>query len=297
MERILELDSRDGVRIVVVDNDPEESGRATAVAGPRAVPIEYVVEAKPGIAAARNRALDACADSRLLAFIDDDEVPAQGWLTALLAAWRTFQADAVMGRVISLLPDEVDPWIPAGGFFERPVHATGTRLDAAATFNVLVDLDTVRRFALRFDESLGLSGGEDTIFFRQLVRAGGTIVACEESVATDPLDGERATRRWVHRRAISQGSVLQTTRLRLASSRSARFLTRAQGIAGGFARIGAGCGLVMVGVATWSLARRARGSRMVLRGCGVLIASLGLRYRTYRRTDRVRQRASRDRCG
>ena len=268
--------------ILVVDNDPAASARVVAER-PRRHGVRYVVESTPGIAAARNRALDECAGSRLLVFIDDDEIAQQGWLTALVETWRETGADAVQGRLVTSLPDGVDPYIVAGGFFDRPVRPTGTALPAAATFNLLLDLDTVRAQQLRFDPTLGLSGGEDSIFTSLLVRGGGRIVACAESVAIDPLAPERATIPWVRGRAFAQGTVLQNTRIRLAASKVGRVKVRAAGGVGGLARLGAGAARAVVGRVTGDLARRARGERVALRGLGVLARSVGYRHRTYRR--------------
>ncbi|WP_425454326.1 glycosyltransferase family 2 protein [Luteococcus japonicus] len=63
---------------------PEESWRApTWPSG-----VRYVNETAPGLAAVRNRALDEAGNANLLAFIDDDETPAAGWLQHLVRTWR-----------------------------------------------------------------------------------------------------------------------------------------------------------------------------------------------------------------
>ena len=49
--------------------------------------MRYVHEPAPGISAGRNRALDEAGDADLLSFIDDDEVPRPGWLSALIDTW------------------------------------------------------------------------------------------------------------------------------------------------------------------------------------------------------------------
>ena len=281
-DRIAEAGERVDAEILVVDNDPSASAREVA-ARPRRHAVRYVVERQPGIAAARNRALDEAHESRLLAFIDDDEIAQPGWLTALLDTWTETGADAVQGRLVTSLPEGVDPYIVAGGFFDRPVRPTGTPLTAAATFNLLLDLDTVRRLGLRFDTDLGLAGGEDSIFTSLLVRGGGRIVACAESVAVDPLAPERASVSWVRGRAFAQGTVLQNTRIRLASSPLRRTLVRALGVGGGLARVGSGLLRAAVGAVTRDLGRRARGERVALRGLGVIARSVGYRHRTYRR--------------
>ena len=281
--RVAECDGRVEAEILVVDNDPAASARDVGER-PRGIPVRYVVESTPGIAAARNRALDEASDRRLLVFIDDDEIAQPGWLASLLDTWERTGADAVQGRLVTALPDDVDPYIVAGGFFERPVRETGTPLPAAATFNLLLDLDTVRRLGLRFDAHLGLAGGEDSIFTSLLVRGGGRIVACAESIAVDPLAPERATVAWVRGRAFAQGTVLQNTRLRLAPSPRRRLVARLAGIGGGLARMLSGMLRAALGLVTRDLSRRARGERVALRGLGVLARSVGYRHRTYRRT-------------
>lgn len=271
-------------RVLVVDNDPAASARSVVEQAVGAT-IVYAHEPHPGIAAARNRALAESSDSRLLAFIDDDEIPQPGWLVELVRTWRNYSADAVMGRVVSDLPPDADPWAVVGGFFTRAQHETGARLHAAATGNLLLDLDTVRRLGIRFDESLGLGGGEDTLFSAQLVRGGGVIVACAESVTVDPVVPERATRAWVRWRAFSHGNVFQHTRQRLAPTLPRRLATRSTGFLGGGARMAVGSARAMWGVLTRNLTHRVRGVRAILRGAGVLSASVGYRHQEYRRTD------------
>ncbi|WP_295574104.1 glycosyltransferase family 2 protein [uncultured Microbacterium sp.] len=281
-ERVREAADRVEAEILVVDNDPVGSAWEVAQRV-RAHPVRYVVEGRPGIAAARNRALDEAEGSRLLVFIDDDEIAQPAWLTSLVDTWIQTGADAVQGRLVTSLPLDADPYIAAGGFFDRAIHPSGTPLAAAATYNLLLDLDTVRRLGLRFDEGLGLTGGEDSIFTSLLIRGGGRIVACSDAVAVDPLAPERATRSWVRQRAFSQGTVLQNTRLELATSGARRFRVRTFGIVGGMARLAFGLGGDMLGAVSGNIAQRARGERVALRGLGVLARSLGYRHRTYRR--------------
>lgn len=269
-------------RVLIVDNDPDGSAEEVAHR-PWPVLVEYVHEPRPGIPAARNRALAESRRSRLLAFIDDDEIPEERWLVHLVETWRRTGADAVMGRVVSELPPDSDPYLSAGGFFNRPSRPTGTVLSAAATGNLLLDLDTVRRLQLKFDDRLGLAGGEDTVFTTQLARRGGLIVWCQESVTVDPVTPQRATRAWARRRAFSHGNVLQRTRLVLAPTSFARASQRAGGLAGGAARIAVGVAGWVAGVLARDLRHRVRGERAILRGAGVFMGSVGYQHHEYRR--------------
>src|SRR3954471_12872950 len=111
------------VRIVVVDNDADASGRdavrGTTAAHADDVPVAYLVEPTPGISAARNRALREADDAELLIFIDDDEEVVPGWLGHLLDTFDRWQPAAVAGRVVSAFSTPLDPWLEQGGFFRR----------------------------------------------------------------------------------------------------------------------------------------------------------------------------------
>lgn len=270
------------VDVVVVDNDPA-GGAADVVAGTGGPWCRYVHEPRPGITAARNRAVDEAAASRLLVFVDDDERPHPGWLAHLLTTWSTTGAAAVAGRVVSEFAGELDPWIAAGGFFRRRQLATGTRIEVAATNNLLLDLAEVRRLGVRFDDRFGLSGGEDTLFTRMLHARGAVLVWCDEAVVTDIVPAGRMTRRSVLRRVASTGTKLTRTDVELAGTRPARVRARATGVGRGLVRLLGGAGLLGVGTATGSLARRARGTRTAARGLGMAAGAFGYVHQEYRR--------------
>jgi succinoglycan biosynthesis protein ExoM len=273
------------VRILVVDNDPAAGAAATVrtVASGAATPIDYANETTPGISAARNRALSESADSRLLVFIDDDERPTEHWLALLLETWRQTSATAVVGPVISDYELPPDPWIVAGAYFVRRRMPTGTMTDVAGTNNLLLDLDFVRSSNIRFDPQLGLSGGEDTLFTRQLVRAGGSIVWCDEAIVLDFVPKERSTRRWVVTRAMSSGNAWSITSVKLATSSGARAATRLRLTALGAMRVGGGGARMVAGTVLGRMDLRARGVRTAARGAGMLSGAWGFKYLEYRR--------------
>lgn len=268
--------------VVVIDNDP--AGSARWVAAKHFAPdLRYVIETNPGIAAARNRALDEAVQSELLVFLDDDEQPRESWLAPLIATYCDTGAAGVMGRVVSHFVGTLDPWVVAGDFFERPRMATGTEIAVAATGNLLLDLEQVRRLGVRFNEGLGLSGGEDSLFTQELVRAGGRLVWCDESVADDFVPPERLTRRWLLARASSQGNTKGRVELYLAHSWSSRAAARARAVASGLARILIGAARYAGGLACRSRRHQARGLRTLHRGMGLLRAAAGIAHDEYAR--------------
>lgn len=280
-------------RVVVVDNDPDASARETVAE--IGTDIDYMHEPTPGIAAVRNRSLDMAADDDLVVFIDDDEAPHDNWLQAMVDTWDAHDADAVWGKVLSVFDGPIDPWIEAGEFFVRKARRTGDRLDRAATNNLLLDMHTVQRLGLRFDERLGLGGGEDTLFSQQLVAGGGTIRWCDEAVVDDLVPASRATRRWVLARKMSHGNVgVRVDKLRVGRG-PRRYAVAARATVGGAVRVGYGGLQYVAGRLVRSPRLESRGARVTVRGIGMAAGGLGLRYEEYSRSTRLRDRWQRDR--
>lgn len=271
------------VTALVVDNDPAESGRAVVESQPGWV--SYAVEPRPGISAVRNRLIEGAPDARLLAFIDDDELPEPDWLLALVRTWQTTGAAAVAGRVVPNYLVDPDPWLVAGEFFVRRTLPTGTPITATPTGNLLLDLEAIRAHGLRFDESFGLTGGEDTRFSQDLTAAGCRIVFCAESVVRDEVPAQRLTRRWVLQRALSHGNTTGLLALTGHADQPA-LRTRARLLGGGLARVGAGAARSLLGVATRDQAHQAKGLRLLMRGSGIALAAGGVTYTEYARDGR-----------
>jgi hypothetical protein len=277
------------VEVLVVDNDPD-AGACAQVAGLGIPGVRYVHEPRSGIAAARNRALDevlapsaAAQEHDVLVFVDDDERPREGWLSLLLATHAAHGAGGVVGPVISDFAVPLDAWVRAGGFFDRRRMPTGTPVTVAATNNLLLDVARLRAAGVRFDERLGLAGGSDTLFTRQLVAAAGPLVWCDEAIVTDVVPAARATRDWVLRRQLRSGNSWSRTALMLAPSPLARLGLRARFTALGAARVGAGLARGALGLLTRDVRHRAAGSKLAARGLGMVLGSYGYGYVEYRR--------------
>lgn len=275
------------VRVLIVDNDPLQSGRDLVErAMPAALPIRvgYAAESEPGISAARNRALDEAAEDDILVFIDDDERPVDSWLADLLACYEGHDHPAaVVGPVISAFDGDLDAWVAAGEFFNRRRLPTGTSVELAATNNLLLDLASVRRLGLRFDPEFGISGGGDSLFTRTLSARGGRMVWCDEAIVYDMVPAARATRDWVLRRAFRMGNSWTRVSLALADSPLAAARVRIVSGARGLVRVAGGAGRLAVGTLTRSARHQARGRRTMARGAGLLAGVVGYRYDEYRR--------------
>jgi len=282
---VLEADPSFGVsmEVLVVDNDPAASARETALRY-AADGVRYAHEPVPGISAARNRALAEAQGATLVAFIDDDEEPREAWLRPLVEVWRDTSAAAVMGRVVSVFEGEIDPWLHAGRFFIRRSMPSGTDIDVAAAGNLLLDLTQVDSAGVRFDDRLGLSGGEDTLFSVQLRAAGHRIVWCDESETTDYVPADRTTRRWALRRSWSHGNSGSVVATMTAGSTGARLLARISSAMTGTVRVVGGAARWVLGLLARNLTHQARGARTAFRGMGMIAGAFGSVFHEYGRS-------------
>lgn len=270
------------VTVVVVDNDAEGSAEAVTERARRklGLGIEYHVEPRRGIAVARNRSIevvrervDACV------MIDDDEVPEPGWLEALLSTQDRFEADVVAGPVPPAFSEPPPRWAVEGRFFERPRYPTGTRLETCGSGNTLVRSGLFAH--LRFDESFGSGGGEDTELFLRAHRRGARIVWCDEAVAYETVPPSRVSVRWLLQRAYRDGNSYAFAEAALDPG----FGTRLRRLAKGLARIAQGSFLLIGGLT--GRVPGIRAAKRVCRGAGMITGVLGRRYEEYRTIHRL----------
>ena len=275
----------DLVEVLVVDNDPHGSAGpvVSELSSRMRRPVRYAIESRPGISAARNRALDEARSSDLLVFIDDDETPEQGWLGALIRTYDEYGSAAVAGPVVSRFMGEADPWVVSGRYFDRTHHEDrpdGSLLDRAASNNLLLDLRVVRRLGLRFDDAYGLSGGEDSLFTGRLTHAGEQIRWASQAVVVDHVPLERLSRGYAVKRTfdLANGSTRVEFALVTAAHR-ARLRVRSGAVAG--ARITLGALRAGFGRIVGSETHHARGRRSLARGQGALAAVVGRHASSY----------------
>ena len=283
-------------RVLIVDNDPGGGARDVVAAAQAALgeaseagepgagadaPIVYVHEPTPGIVAGRNRALAESADNDLLAFIDDDEVPEPGWLAALLRTWRAQGCAAVTGPTPPAFEDEPNGWVRASGAFDSWSAPDGAQVRSADTGNLLLDLATVRGMSLRFDPRYGLTGGEDSLFTRQLSLGGGRICFAADAVVVKRVPAARAQRAWVLQRAYRSGS--SWARVRIETATGSRLGLRLAYAAKGAAKAGIDGARAVVARARGDVAAQAAHETSSRGGLGMVVGAWGVQVREYGR--------------
>ena len=279
----------------------EPSGSADSAAASATSRLVYVHEPEPGIVAGRNRALSQAHGSDALIFIDDDEIPSPGWLKALVSTWRAQGCAAVTGPTPPTFEVAPSAWVTASGAFDSWEAADGAQVRSADTGNLLLDLAVVEDLGLRFDPRYGLTGGEDSLFTRQLTRAGGVIRFAAGAVVTKRVPAARARRTWVLERALRSGSSWARVRIDTAgpdgggaSGRLARLRLRLGYGAKGLAKAGVDGARAGVARIRGDVPAQARYEVSSRGGLGMVVGALGVHVREY---GRPRSRRSRTQAG
>lgn len=268
------------VEFCVVDNDTRPSARelveGAAADFPR--PLRYVHESRPGIPSARNRALDEAAGGDFAVFVDDDETVDPEWLAELYRVARTTGAAFVQGPVTLLAEDARDRWWLDTVMFRQRTFPDRAPRHESWSNNVMVDSRFVERTGCRFDDALRFDGGSDTLFFQDVVRAGGAGVFAARAFVFEVQPKSRLRWSWAVQRQYRLGTTrANTVTLRASRPRALLYcLVRS-----------AGMGVWGLGHLASALVRGrsgvADGVAYLARGSGVLLGAFGVRKLEYAR--------------
>jgi GT2 family glycosyltransferase len=203
--------------VVVVDNDdpPGASPVFERSAPDLGVPARIVREAERGASRARNRGV-AEARGTIIAFVDDDVVPAPDWLTRLVEPILAGRCDGTGGRVL-LDPTVARPaWFDEPGLgpylaqhtpadHERPLAPAEYVITASAAFRA-----DLFRATGGFDPDLGPRPGaqivnDDVLVGDRFMEAGGRLHHVPASVVVHELPPARLQPRYLLARAHAQG--------------------------------------------------------------------------------------------
>lgn len=208
------LPQEDHIEIVVVDNSCDGNAaslvaRIAAGAGPDR-PVRYLSVREPGVASARNAGI-AAAQGDWIAFIDDDEEAAPGWLAALLAIARQGRADAVFGPVGARAEEGREIGAFAAYFSRRVVAADGQDITDwhayLGTNNSMFSAACCASVTGPFEERLNAIGGEDSLFLRRLVLDGRRFAWAAQAEITEWVPPRRLTWTYVRRRRFLSGQI------------------------------------------------------------------------------------------
>lgn len=270
------------VEFCVVDNDicPSAQTLVEAVATDFPAPLRYVHESQAGIPYARNRALREAGSEGFVVFVDDDETVDSQWLIELYRAAKTTGATFVQGPVKMLVEDPADQWLLETALFRQRTFPDLSPRHESWTNNVMLDIGFVNRTACLFDEALRYDGGSDTLFFRDVVRKGGSGCFAANAIVYEIQAKSRLTLRWSVQRQYRYGITRANTMMLRESKLRARLycLVRGTGMLGW----GLACLIAMPVNGRRAIAD---GVAFLARGTGVLLGGVGVRKQEYARDE------------
>jgi glycosyltransferase involved in cell wall biosynthesis len=191
LDSVLPLQAKYDFELLVIDNAPPDN--ATAELVKKFSGVRYVLEPRPGLDFARNRAWME-ATGELIAYLDDDVIVDSGWLAGLQEAFvENPDAGAFTGLVMPLRLDTLAQVLfeKRNGFrrgFDKkrfgrevpgnPLYPCGAGIFGAGC-NMAFRRDVLREIS-GFDEALDtgapLPGGGDLDVFYRIIRAGYALV-------------------------------------------------------------------------------------------------------------------------
>ncbi len=268
------------LEIIIVDNDEAPSAQDQVQLLGATLPFmcRYVHEPRPGIPQARNRLLTESLGSDYLLFVDDDETVDQDLVSEHLRIQRQTSAQFVQGPCIMTVEDERDAWWLQTAFFTQKTFADGAPRHESWSNNVLVDMAFVQRTGVRFDDKLRYAGGSDTVFFQDIVSAGGSGAFAANALVYEVQQENRLTWKWALKRQYRYGVTRANTQLLRQSRLKAIAWCAAR------ATVMVAFGLVIT-LTTLFKGKRgfADGAAMIARGLGLAMGAIGFRADEYAR--------------
>lgn len=220
----MEVPENTRVSFLIVENDDAPLSRET-VEGygvlKNGCKLSYVHEPELGIPFGRNRAAkEAIAENAdLLAFVDDDEIVAQNWLTELIAAYRNSGAVLIGGplrvkktdRSLGLIDRLMDHCIERRYLRKetraaRRADLNGTPGVTIVTNNWLGETSLFSQHGIWFDEKMRFTGGTDSKLCAEVKAAGLPTAWAAEAAVYEEIPLERLAVSYQFKRGRDQSS-------------------------------------------------------------------------------------------
>jgi glycosyltransferase involved in cell wall biosynthesis len=231
--------------------------------------IKYIHEARHGIPVARNTGIRNIPDDfNSICFIDDDEFPDENWIHTLLEKQQKLNADCIAASVIPILPKDAPAWVVKSKVFDGWNFKNEMEIKKAASNNVLISLDFIRKNNLSFNENMSTTGGSDFHFFKLANDLGMRIFWTSEAPVYEDIPPSRLTLRWLIQRQFRLGNTFAVSAWLSKSWYELLSLSIK-----GFCRIVLGILVLPLSIFSYSIARFSL--IHIVRGAGILLGVFG----------------------
>ena len=196
--------------LIIVDNDTAGSSLRPAanfaIEAPETLNVAILHCPHPGVANARNMAIEAVA-TPLVAFLDDDQSAPETWLAELMRTRANTAASVVFGPVDTALPEHVTAHrAHFQAFFSRdPDLPEGLIPTFFGCGNSLLDLGQLPARRPLFDARTNETGGEDDNLFSEVQRLKGRFAWSSRARVWEHVPAARARLSYTIRRAVAYG--------------------------------------------------------------------------------------------
>ncbi|WP_313638151.1 glycosyltransferase [Paenibacillus sp.] len=218
LQSLLTLDDLEQAEIIVVDNCSKDDTAACVkkfIAAHGAVlDIRYMMEPVQGLSAARNTGILA-SRTPLIAFLDDDAIPCQTWITTIVSTFESKpEVMAMGGKIAPIFESKRPEWLIKP--FELPytIVDLGSRIKEYPAHLHPCGANMAMR-KLVFDISLfpldlgrkgdSLLSGEESWLFGQIQKEGHSILYHPQMAVDHFVPTNRLTEDWIMKRYYSQG--------------------------------------------------------------------------------------------
>lgn len=211
---------RAAVGVVVVDDTTEGNARTVVeqFEGRFELGLTYRISGRQNISLARNLAIETGSEiADWTAMIDDDCEPVPEWLVAMLDTQQETGADTVTGTMVRRMPAGSPKWLTTEPFLEYGLHGAddGAQVPLASTFNSMISSRWLKEHpTIRFQPDLGVTSGEDMVFYSSARAAGLKIHYSERAYVYENEPPSRATLSYQLRAFFWHGNSTYVTSVR-----------------------------------------------------------------------------------
>ena len=205
--------------ILVVDNNSNDNTRAVveSLQAKSPVPLRYIFEPRQGNAYARNTGVEQ-AEAPIVAFIDDDVVATDNWVSAIKSGFARYpQLSFIGGKVLPLWEGDPPSWLTRAhwaplallDYGDKEAEIAGQMPLGLLTANIAFKKDVFADVG-QFSPSLqrikdAIGSMEDTEFLMRACRSGKTGRYLPDLVTWGSIDPERLTKAYHRRWHTGQG--------------------------------------------------------------------------------------------
>ena len=168
-----------------------------------------ILEPRRGQTYAYNRgflAASTMSPADYIAVLDDDEYPDRAWLTRMVAAASSLDADIVGGPVLPVF-DDPQHWLARSGLYQPQRFASG-RVDMIyGAGSMLAKASVIEAYLDEpFSHAFAFTGGSDLDFFTRCRRDGRSFAWADTAIVFETTPRSRTTLPWLLRRNFRKGS-------------------------------------------------------------------------------------------